>query len=84
MSVPPEVDVEGKNLDYPGRPIIQDRQQVLKVRVRQISTAEDKLDLTKVTAGTKTIKAIHNLVTDGKYFHSGRIVPQNNVPGKGF
>lgn len=63
---------------------IQYRQQVFKVRVRQVSTAEDELDLTKVTAGTKTIKAIHNLVTDGKYFHSGRIVPQNNLPGKGF
>ena len=62
---------------------IQHGQQVFKVRVRQVSTAENQLDLTKVTAGTKIIKTVDHLVTDGKYFHSERIVPQNNLPDKG-
>jgi len=63
---------------------IQHRQQVFQVGVRQVSTPQNQLDLAKVTAGTKIIKALDHLITDGKYLHSGRIVPQNNVPGKGF
>ena len=63
---------------------IQHGQQVFKVRIGQVSTTKNQLDLTKVTAGAKIIKAVDNLVADGKYFHSGRIVPQNNLPRKGF
>ena len=62
---------------------IEHGQQVFKVRVRQVSAPQDQLDLTKVTARTKTIQAVHHLIADGKYLHSGGIVPQNNVPGKG-
>src|SRR5215211_1134674 len=63
---------------------IQDCQQVFKVRIRQVSTAEDQLDLAEVTTGTQAVKTIDNLIAYCKNFHNGRIVPQNEVPGKGF
>lgn len=63
---------------------VQHRQQVFQVGIGQVSTPQDQLDLTKVTSGTKVVKAIDNLITDGKYFHSGCIVPQNDVPCKGY
>ncbi len=63
---------------------IQHRQQIFKVRIWQVSTAEDQLDLAKVTTGTKAVKTIDNLIADCKDFHNGRIVPQNDVPGKGW
>jgi hypothetical protein len=37
-----------------------------------------------VTAGTKAVKTIDDLITDCKNFHSERIVPQNMLPCKGF
>jgi hypothetical protein len=62
---------------------IQHRQQIFKVRVRQVSAPENQLNFTKVTAGTKAVQAVDHLIADGKYLHSGGIVPQNNLPGKG-
>jgi len=62
---------------------IQHGQQIFKVRVRQVTTPQNQLDLTKVTAGTKAIKSVDHLIADGKYLHSRGIVPQNNLPGKG-
>ena len=63
---------------------VQHRQQIFQVGVGQVSTAQDHLDLTKVTTGTKVVQAIDHLIADGKNFHSKRIVPQNDVPRKGF
>jgi hypothetical protein len=37
-----------------------------------------------VTIGTKAIKPFDDLIAHRKDFHNGRIVPQNDVPGKGF
>jgi hypothetical protein len=37
-----------------------------------------------VTAGTKAVKTIHNLIADCKDFHNKRIVPQNDDPDKGW
>lgn len=62
---------------------VQDSQQVFKVRVGQVTTPEDQLDLMKVAARTKIIKPVHNLIAYRKNFHNGRIVPQNKLPGKG-
>ena len=62
---------------------IQQRQQVFQVWVGQVSTPQNQLDLTKVTTGTKVVKAIDHFIADGKYFHNERIVPQNDVPCKG-
>jgi hypothetical protein len=62
---------------------VQHRQQVFKVRIRQISTAEDHFDLAEVATGTKAVEPIYNLITDCKDFHNVRIVPQNELPCKG-
>ena len=63
---------------------IQQSQQVLQVRVWQVSTAEDQLDLAEVTVGTKAVQTIDNLIAYCKNFHNECIVPQNEVPCKGF
>ncbi len=62
---------------------IQKSQQVLKVRVGQVSTSEDKLHFAKVTACTKSIKTFDDFIADCKNFHNRCIVPQNDVPCKG-
>src|SRR5215216_5122249 len=62
---------------------IQHRQQVFKVRIRQVSTAENQLDLAKVTTRTQIVKTIDNLIAYCKNFHNRRIVPQNGIPCKG-
>ena len=49
---------------------IQHRQQIFKVRVRQVTTTEDQLDIAKVTSRTKSVEPVDHLIAHCKDFHN--------------
>ena len=63
---------------------VQQRDNVCKIRVRQVTTSNDQFDIVEMTTVAKTIEPFNDLITGCKDFHCADILPQKEVPCKVF
>ena len=63
---------------------VQERDQILKVRVGEITASENQFDVPEMPAAAQAVQPFDDLVAYRKDVHNGRIVPQNDAPCKGF